>query len=332
MRKVLIFSAIAFQILALAYMAGNREYILKTGRTVYLRTAPVDPRDLFRGDYVSLNYAISEIPNSSIRKGPKDSLSKGNKIYVILKEDEDGLSVVDYATFEQPKQGVFIKGRIYGEPWAGSASSMVQVKYGIEAYFVQQGKAKDIENRKGRRGKVQIPMEMRVALGADGTAVIKGYRWSSLGIGLEVLRAPRGNQNDIRSPRVCITLENASDRSLGLINLPDFRSFFLVSANQWQKKWEMAWPLPEPPAPTDADVVIVRPGEQWSIEIDFADPRWHVTSEGQTMEIGEFQWSERFRLVYEPPGKEACRNLTYREQIWHGRLPTQAFYGRGNID
>ena len=59
MRKAFILAAIILQVMVLAYMAGEREYILKNGKLIHLRTAPVDPRDLFRGDYVRLNYEIS---------------------------------------------------------------------------------------------------------------------------------------------------------------------------------------------------------------------------------------------------------------------------------
>ncbi|UOQ78854.1 GDYXXLXY domain-containing protein [Hymenobacter sp. 5516J-16] len=34
------------------------------GRTVVLRTRPVDPRDLLYGDYVNLRYHVSELPGS----------------------------------------------------------------------------------------------------------------------------------------------------------------------------------------------------------------------------------------------------------------------------
>jgi uncharacterized membrane-anchored protein len=56
MRKTFIILAVILQLVVLAYMAGEREYILRRGKVIYLRTAPIDPRDLFRGDYVRLNY------------------------------------------------------------------------------------------------------------------------------------------------------------------------------------------------------------------------------------------------------------------------------------
>ena len=62
MRGKLILIAVLVQVLILGWMAGEREWIVRTAPTVWLRTAPVDPRDLFRGDYVTLGYEISTIP------------------------------------------------------------------------------------------------------------------------------------------------------------------------------------------------------------------------------------------------------------------------------
>ena len=53
MRKAAIITAILAQVLILAWMAGQREWILRTAPRIWLRTAPLDPRDLFRGDYTT---------------------------------------------------------------------------------------------------------------------------------------------------------------------------------------------------------------------------------------------------------------------------------------
>lgn len=55
--------AIALQLLLLAGLLGFRQYTLLTGQRIWLRTVPVDPRDMFRGDYVTLSYQVSRIPH-----------------------------------------------------------------------------------------------------------------------------------------------------------------------------------------------------------------------------------------------------------------------------
>ena len=42
----------------LLYMIQSRASILQNGTEVTLKTEPVDPRDLLRGDYVVLGYAL----------------------------------------------------------------------------------------------------------------------------------------------------------------------------------------------------------------------------------------------------------------------------------
>ena len=67
MKKSFVILAVILQLIVLAYMAGEREYVLRNGKVIHLRTAPIDPRDLFRGDYVRLNYEISRIPVSRLK-------------------------------------------------------------------------------------------------------------------------------------------------------------------------------------------------------------------------------------------------------------------------
>src|SRR5581483_692780 len=63
-RKLLLSLAIlAFaQTGVLAYMVADRVTLLRSGRTITLPIIPVDPRDLFRGEYVRLGYAVSTVP------------------------------------------------------------------------------------------------------------------------------------------------------------------------------------------------------------------------------------------------------------------------------
>ena len=53
----------------LAGMVVDRVRLLKTGREITLPIVPVDPRDLFRGQYVRLGYDISRIP-VNLLEGP----------------------------------------------------------------------------------------------------------------------------------------------------------------------------------------------------------------------------------------------------------------------
>ena len=84
--------------------------------------------------------------------------------------------------------------------------------------------------------------------------------------------------------------------------------------------------------PTDNDVLVLQPEEIRSYEIDLAARQWHVLQNGVLTETGALPWNERFRLVYRPPSDAATARLKDAAIIWHGRLPSRAFHGRGNVD
>ena len=43
MKRWLLLAAVILQLGVLAWLAGQREFVLRFGRSVYLRTAPLDP-------------------------------------------------------------------------------------------------------------------------------------------------------------------------------------------------------------------------------------------------------------------------------------------------
>lgn len=348
MRNIFITVSILLQFFALLYMAGVREAIIHTGKTVFLKTAPVDPSDPFRGDYVSLKYEISEIPLKKF-KGMLPS-EKSAKYYTVLKKGEDNLYELDYCTTVRPaSEAVFIKGR-NGYRWYNPAiQKYLPLKYGIEKYFVQQRKGLDIEKRAGRGNDVHIPLEVEVALGSDGTGVAKGYRWGQLGIGLEItersqvrrnnwnsgVEQPTPESKDVKvrkSPKLKITLQNVSDKSLAIVNLPDFRSFTAVSATPG-KEWVFSKTYKEAVKPRNEDVIVLKPNEKVSFDFDFAEPRWFVNGKKGPDEIGVVcnEWSDMFRLIYAPPAMEECNSLEKKDLIWQGKLMSRRF-NSGRID
>ncbi|MBK6341440.1 MAG: GDYXXLXY domain-containing protein [Flavobacteriales bacterium] len=63
-RKPLLFLGIALAQLAVpAWMIAGRERVLSQGEVFKFKTAPIDPRDPFRGEYVRLDFeAESAVP------------------------------------------------------------------------------------------------------------------------------------------------------------------------------------------------------------------------------------------------------------------------------
>ncbi len=336
MKKPFIILALMLQLVVLLYMVAERELILRYGNVIHLRTAPIDPRDLFRGDYVRLSYELSRLPVAAIKDadGVK-AFKKGHKIYVSLEEGPNGLYTLKEANLNPPKEGLYLAGRSVYPHQLSSTGSPLSINYGIEAYFVEQGKGRDIEKQRGSRLDVQIPLEMEIAVGPGGKAVIKGFRWSPLGIGLQALRNPQINQQDPEAPRsatVQLTLANATDEPLAIVNLPDYCSFSLEPVPWAKQPWILAHNPCKEIIPSDFDVVTLGPRQKRKFEFDFSTDRWLVEANDKTKQIGTLDWSEQFRIVYRPPDEATSRHLSQRDLIWHGYLATRVFHGRGNID
>ncbi|MDR1960338.1 MAG: GDYXXLXY domain-containing protein [Planctomycetaceae bacterium] len=132
-----------------------------SGTTIQVTTVPVDPRDLFRGDYVILRYGFSNIGNTGTI--PHDAAVTGNgreqTVFVTMRQDGDIWKPV-YISVKRPKDGVFLRGV--------RKRHSCEIVYGIESYFVQEGMGKTIENaiRTNR-----VVVELNVA--PDGKASIK---------------------------------------------------------------------------------------------------------------------------------------------------------------
>ena len=105
MKTKLLVGFAALQVVALAYMAAEREWVLRTGRTIYLRTAPIDPRDAMRGDYVRLSYQISRVPRTFWRgrlaatNEMLEPLPRDTKVYAALNINEESMAELVWNLF-----------------------------------------------------------------------------------------------------------------------------------------------------------------------------------------------------------------------------------------
>lgn len=340
MRRLLVVACVLAQALALVWMAAGREYIVRFGETVYLRTAPLDPRDPWRGDFVRLDYDISTIGVKQMRGDlKKGSAGKGRKVFAVLNKGAGGLASLAYATTIKPETGLFIRGRLRHRWRFRRAVSAAEVKYGIEQLFVEQGKGRAIEKQRGAREGLQIPLEVEVALSRRGTGVIKGYRWSRLGVQLEVLRMPQRPRNvsieqlaGPLSPRLKVTLKNVSEQPLALVDPGDHCAFALEPTQWTQQDVTAADDTCEALPISDADRIALAPQQTYSVDIDLSQPRWHVKTGDNIGEIGRFAANNRFRIVYRAPDPSALSRLSWAAQVWHGAMPTRAFSSFGQID
>jgi uncharacterized membrane-anchored protein len=150
--------AIALQLLVLSGMVVKAAMPLWTGTEIRVKTVPVDPRSMFRGNYAQLNYDIGQLPADVF---PDVTILRiGEVVYVSLELTEGGLYGVESASLDKPAEGVFLRGRIasYPQPY--------RVKYGIEAFFAPKEKALQLEQdlRNGGVAVLMVDDNGRVAL------------------------------------------------------------------------------------------------------------------------------------------------------------------------
>ncbi len=138
--------AVAIPVLILLSMTIKPEATVLFGQEILLETKAVDPTDLFRGDYVSVNFAISEIPKSKVTI-PLEKTRK-RTLYVSLKP-EGRFYVVDQVSETRPKQGVYLMGKIQN-PY--TPVDTVQMDYSLDKYFVKQGSGGELQKASNHGG------------------------------------------------------------------------------------------------------------------------------------------------------------------------------------
>ncbi len=140
MDKAAFVRAMLFPALILLGFIGYNYYTLNTGEEILLKTAPVDPRDIFRGDYVNLRYEISTIDLSNISRD--GSFNYGDDIYAVLRKGEKFWNVRTVFHFKPSLQSneVCMKGKVTSQ-----FNNNLIANWGIESYFVPEGKGREIE-------------------------------------------------------------------------------------------------------------------------------------------------------------------------------------------
>lgn len=163
--------------LVLLALVEQRARILRGGTEIRLRSVPVDPRDLFRGDYVILSYPISTVEADAAGQA---GFQRGEQVYVSLGRDEQGFAKATGVSRDWPAAGggvVVIAGRVTANSACATMAdgsfdcsgqrNRLRIAYGLESYFVPQGEGKAIETTDKAR------IEVVAAVSSSGEAAIK---------------------------------------------------------------------------------------------------------------------------------------------------------------
>lgn len=128
--KLALLAALGLQVAILAGVFINGFYPLWLGQEVRLQTQPLDPRDLFRGNYARLNYEFNNRPLGDFQPG--------QVVYLPLTQQGELWQAGQLQA--TPPQGLFLRGRVGDALWGRRG-----VKYGIDALFAPKEEALRLE-------------------------------------------------------------------------------------------------------------------------------------------------------------------------------------------
>lgn len=148
-RRLLIATLIAagMQSAVIGSMVSSNSAILEDGAEVTLRAQPVDPRDLLRGEYVTLGYSFTAL-NAALIKDPWPTVPGTQTLWLRLKPGSDGVSDVSEASFEplEAEAGsVVLKSDAFTFNPTTEKPMVVRATYGLERYYVPEGQGKALE-------------------------------------------------------------------------------------------------------------------------------------------------------------------------------------------
>ena len=138
--------------------------VLAFGQEVKLLTVPFDPRDVFRGDYVELRFAIEDIDSDIISPNLLSKLNENREkrineteVYVSLKPDDAGISKAVLVSDTPPANDIYIRGKI------NRRANRINYGNNLSRYYVRENTGLELEEA-ARKGQIHASAK-----------VLKGY-------------------------------------------------------------------------------------------------------------------------------------------------------------
>ncbi len=147
------------QLALIAIPIADRLYVQVTGEEVTLALAPVDPRDLLRGDYVILNLSLHTLPRDL--PGAGADIVEGETVYVRLQADDDGIA----RPAEVARERSALNGTVIEAAVERVEETILRINTGMDAFFVQEGDGKEVERIMGDR------VKLIAAIASDGRSL-----------------------------------------------------------------------------------------------------------------------------------------------------------------
>lgn len=167
-RRLLLSLLVAAQVLYVLGVAAAGYATTALGQHIILSTRPIDPRDLLYGDFVRLNYAISEVP-ASLWRDAATPPKRRQSVYVLLATGPDSLSTA-VGIYPSPPRPTANRAVLRG--WVNNVyKHSLSLRYGLERYYVPEGSGLRLE-----KAGQNHPLQVRVSIAPWGQSRITSVR------------------------------------------------------------------------------------------------------------------------------------------------------------
>ena len=168
----------------IGWMIESRAFILRHGQEAILKTEPIDPRDLLRGRYVRLNYAIQqpapEIVLKFFETVPEKRFYRDQDVFVALDLGDEGFHEVSEISMGRPSSLIVLRAKASYTP---NVNGSMRLDYGIDRFYTNEKLAPELEERM-REGETTTVI---VAVDHFGNAQIKAFQQDGVNIVTERL-------------------------------------------------------------------------------------------------------------------------------------------------
>jgi len=155
-------TALVFLVLILVgvnWSIAGKETHLKEGKIVYLKLAPVDPRSLIQGDYMALRFEVADEIYKILPKAEKPKVWRRDVNaadgYAVIQVDDKRIGAFKRVHTDEAlsKDEILMRYRVRGG----------RVKFATNAFFFQEGTAKDYESAQYGQFRVDDSGELLLA-------------------------------------------------------------------------------------------------------------------------------------------------------------------------
>lgn len=147
------------------HLIWQQERILSRGERIQLRLSPVDPSDVFRGQYLRLHYRWEAVPNP-------DELDVDQVAFVCLHKDSSGMAYPDMAYARKPEDCTFLRTRVVSKGYPEAGHAVVEVPASLRRYYLNERRApaadslyQQLLRRADREGSIPAVARVRVRNG-----------------------------------------------------------------------------------------------------------------------------------------------------------------------